>query len=156
MKDHTATLKQKVKKEFSHTATTVISEIEGHCENKEVGQYLRLTPLKCKVCPQMDYNHKWKNSAFVSPTVMMHLNFLNRNFSHTKKKARMRLQTMSSCDCQCLVTVMLLCVARGVVVTSCGTDFIITYNIEMLSVIVAFIFLAPDGTKRYKSVLSIT
>lgn len=73
-----------------------------------------------------------------------------------KKKARMRLQTMSSCDCQCLVTVMLLCVARGVVVTSCGTDFIITYNIEMLSVIVAFIFLAPDGTKRYKSVLSIT
>lgn len=109
MKDHTATLKQKVKKEFSHTATTVISEIEGHCENKEVGQYLRLTPLKCKVCPQMDYNHKWKNSAFVSPTVMMHLNFLNRNFSHTQKKNKnetsdYELMWLSvSCDCDAFV-----------------------------------------------------
>lgn len=56
----------------------------------------------------------------------------------------------------CPVTVMLFCVAREVVVTSCGTDFLTYSKIKMLSVIVAFIFLASDSTERCKSVLSIT
>lgn len=42
VQDHSATLEQKVNKESPHTATTVISEIEGHCEDKEVGQYFEI------------------------------------------------------------------------------------------------------------------
>lgn len=42
VQDHAATLEQKVKKELPHTAATVISEIVGHCEDKEVGQYFEI------------------------------------------------------------------------------------------------------------------
>lgn len=42
VQDHSGTLKQKVNKEPPHTATTVISEIEEHCEDKEVSQYFEI------------------------------------------------------------------------------------------------------------------
>lgn len=42
VQDHPATLNEKVKKELLHTATSVISETEGYCEDKEVGQYFEI------------------------------------------------------------------------------------------------------------------
>lgn len=42
VQDHPAILNEKVKEELLHAATTVISEIEGCCEDKEVGQYFEI------------------------------------------------------------------------------------------------------------------